>query len=70
MSKNVEVKNVTEKKVVQPYPKMVPVPEQLYQLEEFQNGFTKITEILDIIKVQLKIVSFLSFANYLENTKI
>lgn len=52
MFKNDEVKNVTKKKVAQPEPKMTPsAPEQLHQLEQFENGFTKLTEILDNIKV-------------------
>lgn len=52
MSKKDEVKNVTKNKVEQPEPKMAPsASEQLYQLEEFENGFTKLTEILDKIKV-------------------
>lgn len=43
-----------------------PDPVQLYQLEEFGNGVFKITEILEKIKVELKIDSFLSLADYLE----
>lgn len=36
-------------------------------MEEFWNGVFKITEILEKIKVELKIYSFLSLANCLEN---
>lgn len=41
-------------------------PEQLYQSQELQNGFNKITYILDKIPVELKIDSFISLANYLQ----
>lgn len=43
-----------------------PLPVQLYQLNELENGVLKISEILDRIKTELKIESFLSLTNYLE----
>lgn len=43
-----------------------PAPEQFYQLEEFQNGFTKFIDILDKINIELKMGYILNLANYLE----
>lgn len=40
--------------------------EKRYQLEESENVFYKFIEILDKIKSELKIESFLELSNYLE----
>lgn len=40
--------------------------EQVYQLEEIESGFWKLIEILNKIKAELKINSFLEFADYFD----
>lgn len=42
-----------------------PAPEQLYQINELKNGFTQFLEVLEKIKTDLKLNSFLELANYL-----
>lgn len=39
---------------------------QFHKFKEFGNGVYKITKILDKIKIELKIDSFVNLANYLE----
>lgn len=53
--------NVAQAKAMAP-----PAPVQLYQFEEFENGVFKISEILEKIKIKLKIDTFQNLANYLE----
>lgn len=66
-NKEVTQKQRAKKKIAQAVTKMEPPsPVQLYQMNEFENCFTKITEILDKIKIELKIESFFDLANYLE----